>query len=96
MISLNVKRRNLNAAQRAIAAADAWLRAEAEGHVQKQGGPRQNAETRRIASPRDHFAKLFAVNEKYVEMARDLLLDDPVGARRFATALGICPRLTTN
>jgi hypothetical protein len=67
-----------------MAAAAAWLRAEAEGQVQTgKGGDRrrkdQSEKFALIADPRSHFAKLFAVNEKYVEMARDLLLDDPVG-----------------
>jgi hypothetical protein len=66
-----------------MAAADAWLRAEAEGKVQTgKGGDRRRKDQSEtfalIADPRSHFAKLFAVNKKYVEMARDLLLDDPV------------------
>jgi hypothetical protein len=90
VVSLNVKRRNLNAAQRAMAAADAWLRAEAEGKVQTKGGDRGNqhtggkeakAQSALLADPRSHFGKLFGVGEKYVAMARDLLLDDPVGVQ---------------
>ncbi len=82
VVSLNVKRRNLNAGQKAIAAADAWLQGEAEGRVQVgPGRPKkspQNAEI--IRAPAVHFAKVFGVGEKYVEMGRDLLRDDPVAA----------------
>jgi len=36
-VSLNVKRRNLTACQRAMAAAKAWAQGEAEGETLKQG-----------------------------------------------------------
>lgn len=80
IVSANVKRRNLTGQQRAIAAARAWSRARAEGKIQKQGGPRQKAQDALIADPRSHFAALYGVSERYVEMARDLYFDDPVAA----------------
>jgi hypothetical protein len=78
---LVVKRRNLSAGQRAVAAAEAWSQAAAEGRVQTgQGGdhkskPKEGVDL--IQSPRDSFAGLFGVGKNYVEMARALWLDDP-------------------
>jgi hypothetical protein len=71
------------ASQRAIAAAEAWSQAAAEGRVQScKGGDRreQSDKFALIRDPREVFAKAFGVNEKYVEMARALWLDDPPAA----------------
>jgi hypothetical protein len=75
IVSLNVKRRNLTASQKAIAAASAWKQAEAEGRVQTHGGDRKSnaLRGRLISSPRDYFAAQFAVGKNYVEMAREVL-----------------------
>jgi hypothetical protein len=90
LVSLNVKRRNLSAAQKAIAAADAWVQAEAEGRVETKGGDRKSKaqSAHLIADPRNHFGKLFGVGEKYVTMARDLLLHDRVAARAVRDGTG--------
>jgi len=81
IISLNVKRRNLSAGQRAIAAADAWYQAEAAGRVLKHGGDRTSGKsTHLIADPREYFATAFGSNDKYIRMARSLLIDDPPAA----------------
>jgi hypothetical protein len=48
---LNARRPNATA----IAAAEAWVLAEKDGRVQKQGGPRQKAQNGLIAHPREHF-----------------------------------------
>jgi hypothetical protein len=58
VVSLNVKRRNLTAGQRAIAAAKAW---DMVGKVPTE------------AKRRDVLAAMFGVNEKYVQQARALV-----------------------
>jgi hypothetical protein len=80
LFSLNVKRRNLSARKRAIAAGEAWRHAEAEGRVQKQGGPLQKAQSALTAKPRSYFAKAFEVGEQYVEMGHDLVVEHPLAA----------------
>jgi hypothetical protein len=69
-------------AQRAIAAADAWLQAEAEGRVQTKGGDRKSngKSSLLIDDPRVYFAEAFGSNDKYIRMARALLEDDPPAA----------------
>jgi ParB-like chromosome segregation protein Spo0J len=60
IVSLNIKRRNLTAGQRAIAAAQAWVYAEKEGLVQAKGRPgKLDKISNLIAQPREHFAKAF-------------------------------------
>ena len=78
VVALNVKRRNLSASQKAIAAGEAWRQAEVEGRVQKQG--MKKARVALIRDPRQHFATLFGVQEKWVEAARALVRDDPPAA----------------
>jgi ParB-like chromosome segregation protein Spo0J len=82
VVSLNVKRRNLTAGQRAIAAAEAWIQAEKEGRVRTQGGDRKSSakNLHLITKPRDHFAKLFSSNAVYVEQGHVLLKDDALAA----------------
>jgi hypothetical protein len=82
IVSANVKRRRtLTASKRAIAAALAWARAEAEKRVQIGAGrPSKSAQSGQIITqPREHFAALYGVGKNYVEMARALLKDDKLG-----------------
>lgn len=65
VVSLNVRRRNLTASQRALAAAEAGL---VVGKVPTGSKSRQT------------LAKLFASNEKYVQQARALVERDPDAA----------------
>jgi hypothetical protein len=55
-------------AKRAIAAAEAWRAAQAEGRVETEGGDRrslaQSGRVMLIRNPRAHFAKLLASNER--------------------------------
>jgi hypothetical protein len=79
VVSLNVKRRNLTASQKAIAAAEAWVMAEAEGRVQKHGGDRKSKPQNGvliIKFPSEHFGALFSVGKNYVDMAKALLAED--------------------
>jgi hypothetical protein len=76
--SLNAKRRESTASQRAIAAAEAWKIAEEEGRVRKQGArtdlqPLPKEGKGLIANPREHFGALFNVGKNYVEMARTVI-----------------------
>jgi hypothetical protein len=64
VVSLNVRRRDLTAAQRAIAAAEAW------GMI---GGTREDSRAKKLA-------RVFGVNNAYVSQARALVERDPVGA----------------
>jgi ParB-like chromosome segregation protein Spo0J len=84
VVSLNVKRRNMSASQKAMSAAEAWAIAEKEERVQTKGGDRkskaQNGHL--IRNPREHFATLFGVSKNYVEMGHALLRDDPTEAAR--------------
>jgi hypothetical protein len=91
VVSLNVKRRNLTASQRAVAAAQAWRTAMLEGRVLVgRGGDRSKAKSSLlIADPREYFGKLFGVNEKYAEMALELYTEDPLWRTRCATARSI-------
>jgi len=76
VVSLNVKRRNLTAGQRAISAAEAWGLAIEEGKAPATNAERAESagkNARAIPSPRDHFAKLFDVSSKYVQQARALV-----------------------
>ena len=75
IVSANVKRRNLVAQQRAIAAARAWYRAEEEGRVQPHGGDRRSSSENPnlIRDPAKHFAGLYGVSQDYVRMARAVL-----------------------
>lgn len=86
VVSLNVKRRNMSASQKAMAAAEAWAIAEREGRVHTgRGGDRRKPQNgvSFISEPAKHFAALFGVGSKnYVEMGRALLRDDPTEAAR--------------
>lgn len=70
VISLNVKRRSLRAGQKAIAAAEAW------DHVVPNVGDNRRAKIDRAAL----LAAMFGVSKSFVEMARALVLDDPIAA----------------
>jgi hypothetical protein len=64
------------AGQKAIAAAEAWKRAEAEGQVRKQGArtdlrPLPKEGKGLIAHPREYFGPLFDVGKNYVDMRAD-------------------------
>ena len=88
VVSLNVKRRNLRASQRAMAAAEAWNIAEKNGQVAGgSGGDRvkQSAQNGHIIrSARDYFAKLFEVGKTYVEQARvEHRREERAGSRRW-------------
>lgn len=67
-----------------MAAARAWSRAAAAGKILKRGQKPDDLKSRKvrdlIRDPRTYFAKLYGVGEKFVEMARDLYLDDPLSA----------------
>jgi ParB-like chromosome segregation protein Spo0J len=67
VVSLNVKRRNLSAGAKAIAAAEAWDRATFPKNLGKQGKA-------------GALAALFGINHTYVQQARALLQDDPPAA----------------
>lgn len=71
VVSLNVKRRNLNAGQRAVAAAEAWDLAS-----QELGRGKGRAQT---------LGELFDVSHAYVTQARALLRDAPELAARVKT-----------
>ena len=75
IVSANVKRRNLTAPQRAVAAAHAWARAEASGRVQTHGGNRRSSSgnPNLIREPAKHFAALYGVSQDYAHMARAVL-----------------------
>jgi len=77
-------RTNTAAGQRAIAAAEAWAIAEAEGKVTPHGGNMKaiRGNPTLIKDPPDHFGKLFGVNEQTVRMARALLKSDPDNAAK--------------
>ncbi len=80
VVSLNVKRRNLRASQRAMAAAEAWNIAEKNGQVREggKGGDRRSTNVQNvhwIKQPRDHFARLFEVGAVYVQQARVVLAE---------------------
>ena len=81
VVSLNVKRRNLDAGQKAIAAAEAWIEAEAEGRTVGKGESGKLGKVPNlIADPRGHFATMFGTNDKYIRLARDLIEGDPTAA----------------
>ena len=70
VVSLNVRRRNLTASQRAIAAAEAWDQYEigAGRPAGKSAESRQNSK----GWTRDRLADLFGVNKDYIQQARAL------------------------
>jgi hypothetical protein len=80
----NVKRRNLTAGQRAVAAARAWAVADAEGRILKPGETKRRPSSPQkgehlIANPRVHFGKMFTAGKDQVEQAKALVDNDPVG-----------------
>lgn len=76
VISLNVQRRDLTAAQRAIAAAKALPQYEA---IHKHGGDRrkQVGKSSPLGRSRDDAAKTFKVSDKSVQQAKALLAEAP-------------------
>jgi hypothetical protein len=83
VVSLNVKRRNLTAGQKAIAAAEAWIAAEKEGRTVtsgKVGRGRSAKVANLIQDPRSYFAKLFGSNHNSIRQARELIEQDPPAA----------------
>lgn len=76
-MSLNAKRRNISAGQRAIAAAAAW------DMIDTRAGPKGKPNSGKISlngQRRDHLGTMAGVNGKYVEQARFILLNDPPAA----------------
>jgi hypothetical protein len=80
VISANVKRRNLTAAQRAIAAAEAWGMAIADGLASERRGP--HTPEGGISTPDRHFATMFGVGKNAVQQARALLDRAPTAASK--------------
>jgi hypothetical protein len=87
----NVKRRNLTAGQRAVAAARAWKVAENEGRIAKEGRPAKNSpqQGELIKSPRDHFGKMFGAGKDQVEQAKALVDNDAVGVAAIMTGTSL-------
>jgi hypothetical protein len=82
-VSLNVKRRNLTAAQRAVAAAEAWDLVAVTGNRQR---PKHKA-----------LAKIFGCSHDYVRQARALVERDPVAAEAVKRGeLSLTPRKPQN
>lgn len=76
----NVKRRNLTAGQRAVAAARAWTVAEKEGRISKEGRPKNSPQQGElIKNPRVYFGKMFGAGKDQVEQAKALVDNDAVG-----------------
>jgi hypothetical protein len=79
-----VKRRNLAAGQRAVAAARAWAAAEAEGRILKPGETERRPSSPQkgehlISKPREHFGTMFGAGKNQVEQAKALVDKNPVG-----------------
>lgn len=71
------------AGQRAIAAAEAWTIAEAEGQVLKTGHRIEAGKAYLVVGePRIYFGKLFGAGHHQVQFARALLREDALGAAR--------------
>jgi hypothetical protein len=91
------KRVETTAGQRAIAAAEAWMMAEAEGKTLAGSRGDIRASKRRpdrasiISDPRNHFAKLFGSGHNQVEMARALIRQDPDAAAKVKAGGHITP-----
>jgi hypothetical protein len=79
--SQNAKRRDLTPSQRAIVAAEAWIRAKKQGLIQSKGArtdlPSRKVRAGLIKDPERYFAKEYSVGEKLIKMALTLLRFDP-------------------
>jgi ParB-like chromosome segregation protein Spo0J len=76
VVSLNVKRRNMTAGQRAVSAAEAWDLV-----------PKRGQSTHVSGRTHEHLAAMFGVSAKYVQQARQLVEHAPDLARQAKAGL---------